>query len=694
MKKVCLIALLGLVFFCGLVRVRIVAKENLRDLTPENAVHSVGDVEGSALAYASRSDSDSANDGAEKLRLMYDEIRNGLTQRHLNDRYAAYRNYSAKILDESYRYQTGSEINGRWTLSWYDYLFRNPLDSVFELERFTRTIHDGLNGDANDLTTTLTRMREKLDVASRTDGGIRFSKTESPEQAVEKIKQALAEARRYHNKAVATLSSGEIQKLKQDLYPTFSSENGHTIKSRSYARELCSLLLKIDRGSMHNAAESLLPLTDRELLSQLASLPEDAYPVSLMDGNKVQRISTPNGDIIIGGREDNVYRLDAMKNVICVIDLGGNDTYIEGTCDLDRPVFVIIDLEGDDTYRGTKPGIQGSSILGVSMLLDLAGDDTYRAEDLAQGATLGGVGILIDYSGNDQYTAKRRAQGSALGGIGMLIDKSGSDRYRAALWAQGFGHPGGFGVLEDSEGDDTYYLGGLYRSSYPEHPGYDAWGQGVGAGIRQVANGGIGLLLDGHGDDTYEFDYFAHGGGYWFGVGAARDFSGNDQRLGSTREAFEGGTRTEAPWQQYGNGFACHYALGFLFDDEGDDLYAGTTQGSGHAHDLSTAFLCDFAGNDIFSATGGLAQGCAAQAGIGVLFNYGGNDVYEGHSQGSASTNISFHDPNECGGNFSFLIDYGGDDRYGCGASNNSYNLRASESGFLIDRPLDPEIDE
>ena len=69
----------------------------------------------------------------------------------------------------------------------------------------------------------------------------------------------------------------------------------------------------------------------------------------------------------------------------------------------------------------------------------------------------------------------------------MLIDRGGHNDYHAAMWAQGFGGPLGFGLLEDLVGDDHYYCGGLYPNSYkPETPGYEGWGQGVGAGIRQV----------------------------------------------------------------------------------------------------------------------------------------------------------------------------------------------------------------
>lgn len=638
-------------------------------------------------------DSDSVGhpESSRLIRMMYDEIINGLNSRNMASKYGMFRNYAGTTLNNTRGVNTGSEIDGRFRLSWYDRLFRDPIRSVFEVEEFSRTIHAGLNGDHKDLAVTFSRMREKLDVPARTDGGVKFAKIETPLQAVQEVRRCITEAQMYHAKSMASLSPAEQNDLATNLYSTFNSINGHTIPQRGVGKRLCSTLMKMDRASMHNAAEALLPLTNPEFLEQLDKLPENAFPTVMMNGKRVQRIPTPAGTILIGGREDNIYDLDAMMDVVCVIDLGGNDTYREGTCNVNRPVFVIIDLHGNDTYTGSKPGIQGASILGVSMLLDLEGDDTYRAQDAAQGTTIGGAGILMDYSGNDTYLGLRRAQGCALGGLGVLIDKNGHDDYRAALWAQGFGHPGGFGVLEDSDGNDHYYVGGLYIDSYPEHPGYDGWGQGVGAGIRQTANGGVGMILDGGGDDTYEFDYFAHGGGYWLGVGVARDFGGNDKRLGATLTAYNGGPRSERRWQRFSNGFGCHYALGFLFDDGGDDSYDGTIMGLGMAWDLSIGFLCDFGGNDKFLATGGMTQGVGAEGSIGILFNYGGDNTYNGRNQAIASSNITYHSPSNCGSNFSFLIDYGGKDQYGCGASNNTYIQRGSAGGFLIDRPFDDE---
>jgi hypothetical protein len=376
-----------------------------------------------------------------------------------------------------------------------------------------------------------------------------------------------------------------------------------------------------------------------------------------------------------------------------VIDLGGDDTYSEGTVGLSRPILVVIDLAGNDTYKGTQPGIQGGAILGVSMLLDLEGNDVYDAMDVAQGSCIAGVGILIDYAGDDRYRGLRRLQGQALGGVGILIDRAGKDDYRAAMWAQGFGAPMGFGLLDDLKGDDHYYSGGKWQDSYPETPGYEGWGQGVGGGLRQVADGGIGVILDGEGDDVYEFDYLSHGGGYWCGVGFARDFAGNDKRL-ITRKAYDGSPRTQTSFQRFGCGWGCHYSAGFLFDDAGNDVYEGTIMGTGMGWDCSFGLLCDYAGNDRYEATGGLTQGTGAQASVGILLDNDGDDVYLGYGQGYASTDISYHHLPECGGNFSFVLDYGGEDKYGCGAKNNTYIERGSSGGFLIDRPRRDEVEK
>ena len=637
----------------------------------------------------------------EKIKLMYNEISEGLKTRSMSGKYEMWKNYARSTLRGTSGTNTGSEIDGRYRLSWYQKLYSEPILSVFEVEEFSRQLHDALSGDHRCYAEAMTLMRKKLDVPDRNDNGVEFLACTTPYDALNEVKRCLLEAQTAHARALSTLTMAEQKELADNLVPTFSGDgciNGHTIPNRTYGRRLTDLIRKMDRTGIHDAAEALIPLTNKSLLALLGKLPEDAFPTLMLNGQRVQRFSTAAGDIIIGGREDNFYDLDSldMRDVVCVIDLGGNDTYREGTCTLNRPVLAIVDLGGSDKFDATKPGVQGGSVLGVSIVVNATGNNTYSALDVAQGSTIGGAGMLfnLDENGNDMFKARRRAQGQALGGLGVLVDRGGNDKFRAALWAQGFGAPGGFGVLENVKGNDFYYCGGLWLDSYPEHPGYDGWGQGVGAGIRQVANGGIGAFLDGAGDDQYEVDYFGHGGGYWLGVGFCRDFGGNDKRLGTTLMAYDGSPRREAQWTRFSNGWGCHYSLGYLFDDEGDDYYGGKIMGSGMAWDLSIGFLCDFNGSDTFNATGGMTQGVGAEGSIGILFCYGGDDVFNGRNQAYANGNISYHAPSNCGGNFSFLINYGGKNKYGSGAPPRSYTQRGTPGGFLIDRPTQEEAAE
>jgi hypothetical protein len=622
------------------------------------------------------------------LELLKNEMVAGFKRRGIEEEFARFCRYAAMKLDTTAGPVATSEVTGNCRLQWYDQMLRHPLDAPAEADRFTRHLHRALIGGPQGLEQAMLMARAKMGRSPREARTL--TSPGSPEAALEVVKESLVEAQLGYAAALAPLNRNEIGQLARSLYPTLTTQavNGHTLPDRGTARYLCDLLEKSDLNGFYAAADAMVPLSDPRLLEQLAALPaEGNVAVEGITGPVVRRIATPAGEIIIGGKGQNTYQLDKLMTVAAVIDLGGDDTYVDGTVSFQRPVLFLADLGGNDRYQSQQPGVQGSAVLGISMLVDVAGNDIYEAKDVAQGSALAGVGILIDCAGNDTYSGLRRIQGHAFGGIGMLIDRDGDDRYHGAMWTQGFGAPLGFGVLEDTDGKDYYYTGGLYLDSYEETPGYEGWGQGVGAGIRQVGCGGLGTILDGGGDDVYEFDYISHGGGYWLGMGFARDFGGNDKRLGATRQNFQGGQRTERSFQRFSNGFGCHYTLGFCFDDQGDDSYNGTIMCVGFAWDCSVGVLVDFAGNDRYEATGGGTQGNGAQAGLGILYDYSGDDVYLGYGQGNASSSISYHSLPECGGNFSFVVDYGGEDQYGCGARNNSYTQRGSRGGFLIDRP-------
>ena len=627
------------------------------------------------------------------VKLMQNEIVNALRNRGNEGDFARFQSYAAGRLYASAGAFTGSELTGNCRLNWYAHLLRNPLKAPAEAEEFTRLLHKSIVDDPSGLGPALATAAEKLDIGLRKPRA--FIPVHSPQEALGVVKQSLVDAQIAFAAALAPLSKGEVQELIQNLYPALVGQNhvGHTLNDRGTGRRLCDLMEKMDRTAMLDAAEALVPVSDPKLLDQLKQFPEQGdIIVEGVTGRVVAKIDTPAGAIVIGGKGGNTYQLDRMNGVAAVISLGGGNTYYEGTTSLERPVLLVLNLGGGNVFQASKPGVQGAAILGVSMLVNTEGNNRYRAEDVAQGSCLAGVGILLEYGGNNKYWGVRRVQAEALGGVGILINRGGHNDYHAAMWAQGFGSPLGFGLIENMGGYDHYYCGGLYPNSYkPETPGYEGWGQGVGAGIRQSADGGLGVLLDGGGHNVYEFDYLSHGGGYWCGMGFARDFGGNSQRL-IARKAFYGGERTEPLFQRFGCGWGCHYSVGFCFDDRGNSTYEGSIMGSGMGWDCSVGVLCSMGGKDHYMATDGLTQGCGAQASLGILYHYGDDTVFDGYTQGYAPMGISYHHLPDCGGNFSFLINYGGKSTFGCGAASHSYMQRGAAGGFLIDRPRSGEV--
>ena len=641
------------------------------------------------------------NPNAEKaVRDMTNDMLENLKKYGGESLYQRWRAYNSSIRRRTNSLQTGNELNSRCRLKWYERLYQDPLNSVGEAEQVSHALGQCFMGSMTDVITGVRTARSLTDVALREE---RFEpKTpNSPQDALENLKSALVEASSHHAKALAPMSKNDLSAVMAEAHAIFCGQvqSGHTVQSRGRAQYLIDAMEKCSKSEMYNAGEAVLACLTEENLAQLAALDYDSLEkVKLNNDQTVGVVRTAAGDILVGGPGRNVWELDKYPNACCVVDLGGADVYREGSCVLNRPLLVIVDLGGaDDEYVGKNAAIQGGSVLGVSVWYDDGGNDTYLAKDISQGSTIGGFGALINEKGNDKYLGFLRCQGTSICGFGLMLDRDGNDDYRGALFAQGVGGPGGFGAIVDTDGRDHYYVGGYYFDSYPEHPGYDGWGQGVGAGIRRVACGGIGVLLDGGGDDAYEYDYFGHGGGYWMGIGLARDFGGNDIRYAATSTMYDGSARRERRWQRFGTGFGCHYAVGYLFDDSGSDVYGGTIMGTGMGWDLGAGFLVDFEGNDSFESTGGLTQGSGGEGSIGVLMNYRGDDTYMGNYQAYAATSISYHAPSNCGANFSFVVDHGGRDSYGGydnyrrPIQNNAITQRGNITGLLIDRPAPGE---
>ena len=115
--------------------------------------------------------------------------------------------------------------------------------------------------------------------------------------------------------------------------------------------------------------------------------------------------------------------------------------------------------------------------------------------------------------------------------------------------------------------------------------------------------------------------------------------------------------------------------------------------GSGMGWDCSVGALCVFGGDNHFEAANSLVQGCGAQGSLGILYQYGDDSEFKGYGQGYASSNLTYHNPSDCGGNFSFLVSYGTGNKFGCGAQEHSIIQRGTAGGFLISRPRHDQVD-
>ncbi len=429
--------------------------------------------------------------------------------------------------------------------------------------------------------------------------------------------------------ALIILTTINSLKWRQLAFPNISES-----KLNQVYREVINYITIMDTSSFETpgarVVEKFVESVDYEYLYTGATdlaLILDSIKVRLkqIENIKIKNIiiPTPLGEIIINGREDNIYSKSLHPYLI--IDLGGNDCYFTGGANLDsrRAVSILIDLSGNDQYINDdnhQPSF-GGAILGYSFVLDLDGDDIYRCKNITQGAGVFGLGLLYDGGGNDSLFSFTASQGAGLFGLGLLVNLGGTDYYYCYQQAQGFGYVKGCGLLLDDLGNDTYIANDsdivFPASQTKEHN--SSLAQGVGFGKRadfidgHSLAGGVGFLIDGSGNDIYKCGLFGQGCGYWYGIGILDDESGNDFYY--------------APWYVQGSG--AHFAIGILRDGNGNDRYISTmnmSQGSGH--DFTVGFLIDESGNDHYTAAS-LSLGGGNANGIGIFWDWNGDDIYE-----------------------------------------------------------------
>ncbi|NUN52629.1 MAG: hypothetical protein HUU06_07570 [Planctomycetaceae bacterium] len=364
----------------------------------------------------------------------------------------------------------------------------------------------------------------------------------------------------------------------------------------------------------------LLVARVRQALEEYAAAEKHHVPGSF----KGVTLDVGGGGLVVHGPGDDVIGEGAG----IVLDLGGADRWVGShgaTGASPRRVSLAIDLAGDDSWDGgEEPGSLACGLFGVGIAMDLSGNDSWRCSESGLGAAWFGTGLLVDFAGNDSYeTATNRGQGFAFAGVGALVDLAGDDRYVIGHDGQGYGGTLGCGLLLDVSGNDTYLARDDGNVSEMYLGRSVSMAQGVGQGRRadlgdgRSLAGGFGVLVDGAGDDSYRAECWAHGAGYWWAVGILEDLGGND--------VYRDG--------KYSLGAAAHFALGVCVDASGDDAYnAGNdeavNQYQGHGRDGSLGVFVDGAGDDRYL----LRAHCAGSGDLGsfgLFWDRCGDDLYE-----------------------------------------------------------------
>jgi hypothetical protein len=343
---------------------------------------------------------------------------------------------------------------------------------------------------------------------------------------------------------------------------------------------------------------------------------------------------------LVGIFADGANEIEGEYSLI--IDLGGDDVYGGATAvprSMLKPVGVVIDLGGNDRY-GSEAGRASLACgnHGIGAIFDLGGNDSYICDESGIACGWYGTGLVVDYSGDDYYYSRIWGQAAAHAGIGVLMDLAGDDRYECIEQSQAFGSTYGAGVIVDLAGDDVYFADPEGKLSETFEYRTVNFAQGTGFGRRadfydgHSLGGGFGILVEGDGNDSYTGSVYSQGAGYWWAVGALEDRAGNDTYSN----------------EQYSCGSAPHFAIGCCVDLMGDDAYnVGNEdverQIQGHARDGSIAVFIDGAGDDDYFLPN-MAAGSSDLNCLTLFWDRMGDDHYVADRNPPRATAYSFGD--------------------------------------------------
>ncbi|NQT65232.1 MAG: HEAT repeat domain-containing protein, partial [FCB group bacterium] len=567
------------------------------------------------------------------------------------------------------RYELGFEKawvkDDTFKLKIVDYLLDNPLELPNYVEKTVETVKN------NNISNLIEYVTKQLDV--EIDETFEYQSANS-KHTEDIIVNALDQVEPYLNEFYSKLDTLELHDLIMSAPNLWCGEddpevlalkgswqqefNVYADTSRSVDKDrLLNIMKKLNRSSLYTAGLIFLQAVEELQFEKFNNLEmNNNVSIEGAEGEIIHYAQTKYGELVIGGKGENVY----SRDFAFIIDLGGDDTYrcraggALGT--LGNSFSFVIDHDGNDIYFNEERSISmGSGFLGIGILYDMNGNDVYRGTHYSQGSGICGIGILIDSSGEDDYRGGCFTQGAGHYGIGILKDiGEGDDRYLAKLWAQGFGSTFGYGLLHDTGGDDTYRTGGEYLHAPLLPNDYQSFSHGFGMGWRPRAGGGVGVLYDEAGNDFYDGEVFCEGSSYWYSLGILVDGGGNDSYNAA----------------QYAQGAGIHLSIGALWEQGGDDQYHSRNGVvGGTAHDLSVAMLVDENGDDNYIVSGG--YGTSLTNSFALFIDKSGNDMYstwEDHSFGSVRWARGFAG---CG----IFMDLEGKDRY-------SRNTLAKDGGL------------
>jgi hypothetical protein len=568
------------------------------------------------------------------------------------------------------------------------YIHRDPLRAFTAAEQTCNALEKQIEKkELSEVLASAARLLDEKSEINRATLPFPSKSRKDPMEHFRFIENTINNSLQYRNQAFQKITRADQQFLIHNLYDVLINPDGSTFSmtdEENHADEslqkITALSHEIDYSSLIIAAMILTRLADETWLADLETCMTDYKPdkpanLPGVKGNILYVADSTAGKLIIGGKGPNIYDIKSSL----IIDLGGDDIYLNGTGNADGSgLSMIVDISGNDTYSATEKVSMGSGFLGTGMLIDLAGDDVYTGTSFSQGTGLMGVGVLADYQGNDHYNGQEYTQGAGLWGVGILLDQAGNDMYASTLMAQGVGGPKGIGILSDMKGNDQYLAIGKYKNSYGSEGIFDGLSQGFGFGFRGYASGGIGILMDSDRNNFFLAGNFSQGCGYAFGLGILKSAGhGDDRYLGS----------------RYAQGCSAHSAAGILIDDGGNDRYSGAVGAlQGAAWDMGLAVLADRSGNDIYESRNlFFSQGAAALTGFAIFMDQGGTDQY-GFTENPVSSTAHEQDEN----NLSLFIDTGGDpDQYNGKTEennlirlNNKQNLRIDLDGDIGDALL------